>query len=115
MWWRRKNIPRSPDVVKISSDFAYNRSQDVGKLLSILFPESWIRSHPNNLSIPQSKEIIPLDTAIQQFEIVEDWFATNWSGVCNQLSKVTIPTLVVTGTEDVAVPAAFHNIYDNKT
>jgi pimeloyl-ACP methyl ester carboxylesterase len=29
-----ENIPRSPDVVKISSDFAYNRSQDVGKLLS---------------------------------------------------------------------------------
>ena len=65
-----ENIPRSPDVVKISSDFAYNRSQDVGKLLSILFPESWIRSHPNSLSIPQSNEIVPLDTAIQQFEIV---------------------------------------------
>ena len=86
-----ENIPRIPDVVKISSDFAYNRSQDVGKLLSILFPESWIRSHPNSLFIPQSKEIVPLDTAIQQFEIVEDWFATNWTGVCSQLSKITIP------------------------
>ena len=75
-------------------------------ILSVAFPESWIKSHPNNLAIPQSQEIIPLNTSIQQFEIVEDWFATNWSGVCNQLSKVTVPTLVVTGTEDVAVPPA---------
>ena len=42
----------------------------------------------------------------QQFNIFENWSATNWSGVCGQLSKVTIPTLVVTGTEDIAVPGA---------
>lgn len=32
--------------------------------------------------------------------------ATNWTGVCGQLSKISVPTLVVTGTEDIAVPAA---------
>jgi pimeloyl-ACP methyl ester carboxylesterase len=32
-----ENIPRSPDVVKISSDSAYNRSNDIGKVLSIAF------------------------------------------------------------------------------
>jgi pimeloyl-ACP methyl ester carboxylesterase len=101
-----ENIPRSPEVVKIWSDFVYNRTHDATKFLSLFFPESWIRSHPNNLSPSPSKEIVPLNTSIQQFEIVEDWFATNWSGVCNELSKVTIPTLVVTGTEDVSVPAA---------
>jgi pimeloyl-ACP methyl ester carboxylesterase len=37
---------------------------------------------------------------------VENWLATNWSGVCNQLSKISVPTLVITGTEDVSVPAA---------
>ena len=71
-----------------------------------MFPLSWIKSHPNNISIPQSKEIVPPDTKKQQFNIFENWSATNWSGVCGQLSKVTIPTLVVTGTEDIAVPAA---------
>jgi len=104
----KENIPESPEVVKIQSDFAYNRSHDVGKLLSVLFPLPWIKSHPNNISniISLYKEIVPPDTRTQQFNIVENWFATNWSGVCNQLSKVTIPTLVVTGTEDVAVPTA---------
>jgi len=102
----KENIPQSPEVVKILSDFAYNRPQDVGKFLSVTFPLSWIKSHAKNISIPQSKEIVLPDTKKQQFNIVEDWFAPNWSGVCNQLSKVTIPTLVVTGTQDIAVPAA---------
>ncbi|MGH9974433.1 MAG: hypothetical protein ACRD8Z_01145, partial [Nitrososphaeraceae archaeon] len=58
----KENIPQSPEVVKIVSDFAYNRLQDVGKFLFILFPQSWIKSHSNNISIPQSKEIVPPDT-----------------------------------------------------
>jgi pimeloyl-ACP methyl ester carboxylesterase len=76
------------------------------KALSVSYPLSWIKSHLNDISLPQSKEIISPDTLKKQFNIVEGWFATNWSGVCSQLSKITIPTLVITGTEDVAVPAA---------
>jgi len=102
----KENIPESPDVVKILSDFAYNRSHDVGKFLSVTFPPSWIKSHSNNISIPKSKEIVPPDTQKQQFNIVEAWFATNWSGVCGQLSKISVPTLVITGTEDITAPAA---------
>jgi len=102
----KENIPQSPEVVKILSDLAYNRSHDVQKFLSVAFPLSWIKSHANNISIPQSKEIVPPATNKQRFNIVEEWFATNWSGVCNQLSKISVPTLVVTGTEDVAIPAA---------
>jgi len=102
----KENIPQSPDVVKILSDLVYNRSQDVGKVLSVTFPQSWIKSHSSNTSIPQSKEIVSPDTLKQQFNIVEDWFATNWGGVCSQLSNISVPTLVITGTEDVAAPAA---------
>ena len=71
------------------------------------FPQSWIKSHPNMMmTIPQSKEIVPPDTLKQQFNIVEAWLATNWSGVCGQLTKISKPTLVIAGTEDVTVPAA---------
>ncbi len=98
-------IPQSPDVANIFSDVANNRLQDITKFLSVIFPESWIKSHPNNLALPQSKVIVPNDTKIQQDNVVKEWFATNWSGVCDQLSNVTIPTLLVAGTEDVAVPA----------
>jgi pimeloyl-ACP methyl ester carboxylesterase len=99
----KENIPQSPEVVRILSDIVNNRLQDQEKALSVSYPLSWIKSHPN-ITSPQSKEIISPDTLQKQFNIVEDWFATNWNGVCSQLSKISVPTLVVTGTEDVAVP-----------
>ena len=34
----------------------------------------------------------------------EDWRATNWNGVCDELTKISIPTLIITGTDDTAVP-----------
>ncbi|MBV9177280.1 MAG: alpha/beta hydrolase [Nitrososphaeraceae archaeon] len=102
----KDNIPQSPEVVKILSNVVNNNTmQDQERLLSVTYPLAWIRSHPN-FTIPQPKETISPNTLKKQFNIVEDWFATNWSGVCNQLSKITIPTLVITGTEDVAVPTA---------
>ena len=30
--------------------------------------------------------------------------ATNWSGVCDELSKISNPVLIITGTDDVVVP-----------
>jgi pimeloyl-ACP methyl ester carboxylesterase len=102
----KENIPQSPEVVKILSDVVNNNTlQDQEKLLSVTYPLAWIKSHPN-FTTPQPKETISPITLKQQFNIVEDWFATNWNGVCSQLSKISIPTLVITGTEDVAVPSA---------
>ena len=86
-------------------DKKYKRST-VHNRIAPIPPQSWIKSHPNDISIPQSKEIVPPDTLKQQINIAQDWFATNWSGVCGQLSKISVPTLVITGTEDISAPAA---------
>jgi pimeloyl-ACP methyl ester carboxylesterase len=99
------NISQSPQVVKILSDLVNNRTQDPEKILSVTFPLEWVKSHPN-IAIPKSKEIVTSNTLKQQFNLNEGWLATNWSGVCSQLTKISKPTLIITGTEDVAVPAA---------
>ncbi len=101
----KENVPQAPQVVKILSDLVNNRTQDPEKILSITFPLNWVNSHPN-VSFPKSTEIVTSNILIQQFNLNEAWLATNWSGVCNQLSRISRPTLVITGTEDVAVPAA---------
>jgi pimeloyl-ACP methyl ester carboxylesterase len=101
----KENIPQTPQVVKILSDLVNNRTQDPEKILSVTFPLEWVKSHPNR-TIPESKEIVTSNTLKQQFNLNEGWLATNWSGVCSQLTKISKPTLVITGTEDVAVPAA---------
>ena len=101
------SIPQSPEVVKALSDFIYNRTQDVETFLSVTFPPEWIKAHPNYLeTIPKSAEIVPSATLVKQFNAVENWLDTNWSGVCSQLSNISKPTLIITGTEDIAVPAA---------
>ena len=99
------NMPQTPQVVKILSNLVNNRTQDPEKILSVTFPLKWVKSHPN-VTIPKSKEIVTANTLKQQFNLNERWLATNWSGVCSQLTKISKPTLVITGTEDVAVPAA---------
>ena len=104
---RQESIPQSPQVVKALSDFINNRTQDVETFLSVTFPLEWIKEHPDYLeTIPKTPEIVPPTTLVQQFNVVENWLDTNWSGVCSQLSNISKPTLIITGTEDVAVPAA---------
>jgi pimeloyl-ACP methyl ester carboxylesterase len=40
------------------------------------------------------------NTMIGQLNATQSWFATNWSGVCDQLRSISKPTLVITGTDD---------------
>jgi pimeloyl-ACP methyl ester carboxylesterase len=47
------------------------------------------------------KEIDPPAAIVRQLQALG-----NWAGSCSQLSKISIPLLVITGTEDAAVPAA---------
>jgi pimeloyl-ACP methyl ester carboxylesterase len=103
----KEGIPQKPEVVKVLSDFVNNRQVELGKLLSVTFPPEWIKTHPNNLeNLPKPKEIITPIVLKQQFNLLEDWYATNSSGVRSQRPKIMKPTLVITGTEDVSVPAA---------
>jgi pimeloyl-ACP methyl ester carboxylesterase len=103
----QESIPQSPEVVKAISDIVNNRTQDVETFLSVTFPLEWIKAHSNYLEMfPKSAEIVPPDTLVKQFNAVENWLDTNWSGVCSQLSNISKPTLIITGTEDIVVPAA---------
>lgn len=89
-WGRQESIPQSPQVVKALSDFINNRTQDVETFLSVTFPLEWIKEHPDYLeTIPKTPEIVPPTTLVQQFNVVENWLDTNWSGVCSQLSNIS--------------------------
>lgn len=66
----------------------------------------WVKAHPNYLeTIPSTTEIILSSTLAKQFDAVENWLATNWSGICDGIAKISNPVLIITGTEDVALPA----------
>jgi pimeloyl-ACP methyl ester carboxylesterase len=89
--------------------------QGLKTFLSLQYGARWMKLHPNYLEtipfpkFPQFKDLfhgIPHNTALQQFKSVQSWMATNWSDICDNLSKISDPTLVITGTDDVVVPSA---------
>jgi hypothetical protein len=102
----------APQLAKMVIDFANKivnhipiTPQEVKKLLSMSFGSGWIKLHPNYLeTIPKAEDLfagIPPNTQMQQIKAVQSWMATNWTGVCEVLTKISNPTLVITGTDDV--------------
>jgi TAP-like protein len=71
-----------------------------------------VKSHPELLQgIPERLNVtvseftggIPLDTYKKYPAAGKAWFSPNWSGVCDKLTRISSPTLVITGTDDNSV------------
>jgi len=113
----KEAVPRNPELETFFSEML-NKSinnipiapQDVKTLLAISMGSAWIELHPNFLeTIPNDIDLfagIPPNTIMEQNDIAQDWQATNWSGICDELTKIAIPTLIITGTHDNNVPSA---------
>jgi pimeloyl-ACP methyl ester carboxylesterase len=73
---------------------------------------TWMKSHPNLLQgVPEHLNYsefigIPLNTYKEYVGIVQAWESTNWSGVCDKLTRVSSPTLIISGTDDNSIPTA---------
>ena len=72
----------------------------------------WITDAQNEInsenitSLQQLRPGLPPEVLNDQSKIADAWMATNWSGVCDDLAKITKPTLVLLGTDDnVYVPS----------
>jgi len=99
-------IPQQPHVVQTLTNFVNNKTKNIGSFLEVTFPDKWMKENPNFTdTIPKTSEIISHITTKKQFEINERWLSKDWNGICELLTKITIPTLVLTGTEDQAIPA----------
>ena len=113
----KESVPPNPQLLKMVIDIV-NRianhtpitPQEVKTLLYQGLGSGWIKLHPNYLEtipIPEAKDLFPSITPnnnLQQLNVYRNWVATNWSGICDELTKISIPTLVITGTDDNNVP-----------
>jgi pimeloyl-ACP methyl ester carboxylesterase len=102
----RDAIPPSREVMEVMETIAgsINSSSpiQVERFVSLLFPSNWLKANPdyqNYMSIPE--ESVSSQVLQEQIEAI-----LNWDGTCTDLAKITQPTLVVVGTEDVFAPAA---------
>jgi pimeloyl-ACP methyl ester carboxylesterase len=113
----KESIPPSPELPKMVIDVINKiangtpvTSQEVKELMSQGLGSAWLKLHPNFLEtmpIPEAKDLFPSITPnnnLKQLKAVADWMATNWSGLFEELRKISIPTLIITGTDDMNVP-----------
>jgi pimeloyl-ACP methyl ester carboxylesterase len=99
--------------IDVTNKFLNNISvsqEEIKSLISNSLGSGWIRLHPESLeTVPEVKDLfesITPNNSLKQIKAVLNWFASDWSGVCSQLTKISNPTLVIVGTDDVAVPTA---------
>ena len=71
----------------------------------LLFPKKWIQENPNYAEkLPKPGELInPTTVKSEVFFAFRSFLQT---GSCNLLGMIKAPTLVIVGTEDVAIHAA---------
>ena len=113
----KESIPPNPELPKMVIDVinkiandTHVTSQEVKTLQSQGWGSGWLKLHPNFLEtmpIPEAKDLFPNITPsnnLKQLKAGEDWVATNWNGVCDELRKISIPTLIITGTDDTSLP-----------
>jgi pimeloyl-ACP methyl ester carboxylesterase len=122
----KEGIPQSPQLQKMSIDMI-NKSlnnisvsqEEMKSLISATLGSGWIRLNPDSLeTVPEAKDLfasITPNNSLKQIKAVQSWFATNWSGICSQLTKISNPTLVIVGTDDVSVPTANSLVIAGKT
>jgi pimeloyl-ACP methyl ester carboxylesterase len=112
----KDSIPPSPEIVKMVIGVINKIANDtvtpkeVKALMSAGLGSGWLKAHPNffeTVPIPEAKDLFHSITPknnLQQLKAAGDWMATNWSGVCDELTKLSIPVLIMTGTDDTSVP-----------
>src|SRR5215467_3018569 len=110
----KESIPPSPQRLRFASEMIKNATNNVpiSNLRTIMGDSAgsgWIKSHPNAFqNVPERANFsefspIPLNTLKQQFGVQPAWFG---NGVCDKLTSLSSPTLIITGTDDINVPAA---------
>jgi esterase/lipase len=113
--WKETECTSKPPIVKFLTEMANKfvseipiTPQEVKMILSIPMGSAWMKSHPNFLeSAPAAKDLFAStrpEIMRQQNDISQAWTATNWSGICGELAKLSNPTLIITGTHDNNIP-----------
>jgi pimeloyl-ACP methyl ester carboxylesterase len=114
----KEGVSPSPEVVELVKKLANNiannvpiEQQELKSVLSVTLGPTWVKLHPKYIdTIPTNIEdmlsgIAP-NAYIQQFNAVMNWYSSDWSGVCSLLPSISKPTLIITGTDHISVPAA---------
>jgi len=97
-----ESTPLHENLTKITLN-SKNATEFYRGLVPLIFPKELIGN--NQGVIDNIAEKFPVNTSMDtirnQYSAVNSWYNT---GVCNQLGKIDIPTLIIVGTKDILTP-----------
>jgi pimeloyl-ACP methyl ester carboxylesterase len=114
----KEGVTPAPEVVelvkKLANSIANNvpiEQQDMKAALYVTLGPTWVKLHPDSIETIATNATdllsgVTPNAFVQQYNAVMNWYSSDWSGVCSQLPSISKPTLIITGTDDISVPAA---------
>ncbi len=96
----KEAIYPSPEILDLLHDASAPTQERGEKLLATLFPEKWLKEHPDPRTyFPQITETSSPENIERQYRAWQ-----NWKGTHSRLAKITQPTLLITGANDINTP-----------
>ena len=96
----KEAIPMEPEVWATLSDKSGTVSDVADRMFSVLFPPEWLATHDPWQYCPEVYET----TGEESVDLQAAAFSS-WSGCYDRLPEIRAPTLLLTGTDDVIIPA----------
>jgi len=96
----KEAIYPSPEILDLLHDTSAPTRERGEKLLTTLFPEKWLKEHPDpRIYFPEITETSSPESIERQYRAWQ-----NWKGTHSRLPKITQPTLLITGANDINTP-----------
>lgn len=91
----------NPEVIKLFSNLSGSSCNMLLSLASLMFPKKWRTENPNYCDLfDNPSSMVSTETILNQSRAI-----FSWRGTCDKLNEIAKPTLILTGAEDVLVPA----------
>lgn len=96
----KEAIYPGPEIMDALGDTSASSRERGEKLLATLFPEKWLKEHPDPRTyFPKMTETSSPENVERQYQAWQ-----KWKGTYSRLTKITQPTLLITGTDDINTP-----------
>jgi len=96
----KEAIYPDPEIMDALGDTSASSRERGERLLTTLFPQKWLKEHPDPRTyFPEVTETSSPENIKRQYQAWQ-----NWKGSYSRLAKITQPTLLITGAEDVNTP-----------
>ena len=96
----KEAIYPGPEIMEALGDTSASSRERGERLLATLFPEKWLKEHPDPRTyFPEVTETSSPENIKRQYQAWQ-----KWKGTYSRLAKITQPTLLITGADDVNTP-----------